>query len=86
LQSLTGEGLTASYLAAECNRSPQEAWTLAQEAFAQSEGASSPANAGDLDASISIVHGAERIATNEESLPAMYAAFETWIERVVRAG
>jgi hypothetical protein len=41
--------------------------------------------AGDLDASIAIVHGAHCIATNEESLPAMYAAFEAWIERSAQA-
>ncbi|HEY1997854.1 M3 family metallopeptidase [Paraburkholderia sp.] len=93
LESLTGERLTGSYLAAECNRSPQEAWALAQTALERSElesvdacnDASANAIPCDLDASISIVHGAERIATNEESLPAMYAAFEAWIERSAQA-
>jgi Peptidase family M3 len=80
LESLTGEPLTGAYLAAECNRSPEEAWTLAQEAIEQSAEAIPQSVAGDLDASISVIHGAERIATNSESLASMYAAFETWIE------
>lgn len=80
LRSLTGEGLTSSYLAAECNRSPQEAWEHTQDAFERTDSGAPLEAEGDLDASISIVHGAQCIATNEESLPAMYAAFEAWIE------
>lgn len=81
LRNLTGEGLTSSWLAAECNRSPEEAWARAQDAFQQMDTAAPPPEAEtDLDASISIVHGAQCIATNEESLPALYAAFEAWIE------
>jgi hypothetical protein len=79
---MTGEGLTSAYLADDCNRSSQEAWALAQEAIERTDRAraAQAETSGDLDASISIVHGAQRIATNEESLPAMYAAFEAWIE------
>jgi hypothetical protein len=82
LRNMTGEGLTSAYLADECNRSPQEAWALAEEAIERTDRAlAAQAEAGgDLDASISIVHGAQCIATNEESLPAMYATFEAWIE------
>lgn len=82
LRNMTGEGLTSAYLADECNRSSQEAWALAQEAIERTDRAlTAQAEAGgDLDASISIVHGAQCIATNEESLPAMYATFEAWIE------
>jgi hypothetical protein len=87
LRNMTGEGLTSSYLAIECNRSPQEAWALAQEACERTDRAAPLATEaeGHLDASISIVHGAQCIATNEESLPAMYAAFEAWIERTAQA-
>jgi hypothetical protein len=87
LRNMTGEGLSSSYLAMECNQSPREAWALAQEAFERADRAA-PLMAkaeGDLDASIAIVHGAQCIATNEESLPAMYAAFEAWIERSAQA-
>ncbi|SDI20051.1 M3 family metallopeptidase [Paraburkholderia phenazinium] len=81
LRNLTGEDLNSSYLAAECNRSPEEAWARAQDAIKRTDSAAPPIEAqGDLDASISIVDGAQCIATNEESLPAMYAAFEAWIE------
>ena len=82
LRNMTGEGLTSAYLADDCNRSSQEAWALAQEAIERTDRAraAQAETSGDLDASISIVHGAQRIATNEESLPAMYAAFEAWIE------
>jgi hypothetical protein len=87
LRNMTGEGLSSSYLATECNRSPQEAWALAQEAFERADRAASfmANDEGDLDASIAIVHGAQCIATNEESLPAMYAEFEAWIERSAQA-
>ena len=85
LQSLTGEPLNAAWLAAECNRSPRQAWAVAQEAFASNERASPRDESGDLAASISIVHGAERIATNDESLQAMYAAFEAWVKREIQA-
>jgi oligoendopeptidase F len=82
LRNMTGEGLTSAYLADDCNRSSQEAWALAQEAIERTDRAraAQAETSGDLDASISIVHGAQHIATNEESLPAMYAAFEAWIE------
>ena len=82
LRNMTGEGLTSAYLADDCNRSSQEAWALAQEAIERTDRARAAQvePSGDLDAAISIVHGARRIATNEESLPAMYAAFEAWIE------
>jgi hypothetical protein len=87
LRNMTGEGLSSSYLATECNRSPQEAWALAQETFERANRAASfmAKDEGDLDASIAVVHGAQCIATNEKSLPAMYAAFEAWIERPAQA-
>jgi hypothetical protein len=71
LRNMTGEGLTSAYLADECNRSPQEAWALAQEAIERTDRALAvqAETGGDLEASISIVHGAQRIA-----------AFEAWIE------
>ncbi len=82
VRNMTGERLTSSYLAQECNRSPHEAWALAQEAVERADrmANASAGSDGDLDASISIVHGAQCIATNDESLEAMYAAFEAWIE------
>jgi hypothetical protein len=80
LRSLTGDGLTSAYLAAECNRSPEEAWRLAQAAMTRA--VDDVASTGDLDASIAVVHGAQCVATNEESLEGMYRAFEAWVETV----
>jgi hypothetical protein len=85
LVSLTGEPLSAAYLAAECNRSHEDIKALILEAFSQSERASPSTSACDLDVSISVVHGAQRIASNDESLAAMYAAFETWVEGLTHA-
>ncbi|WCM22852.1 M3 family metallopeptidase [Paraburkholderia bryophila] len=82
LVALTGETLNASYLAAECNRSADDAWQQAQEVFRRSEQATPITQPGDLDASISIVHGAQRIASNDESLAALYAEFEAWAARL----
>lgn len=82
LIALTGEPLNSSYLAAECNRSADEAWQLNQDVFRRSEQATPSKQGGDLDASISIVHGAQRIASNDESLPALYAQFEAWAARL----
>lgn len=79
LLALTGEPLNAAYLAAECNRSGAQAWALALDAFKRSEHLPTPTEPLDLAASIAIVHGAQRIASNDESLPDLYAGFERWI-------
>ena len=85
--SLTGEPLNPSYLAAQCNRSPEEIWQQALEAFDRGEQAKQVQQAeqgqasNGLDAYVSLVHGGEHIADNEASLPGMCAAFEDWIAR-----
>ncbi|PMS17671.1 peptidase M3 [Trinickia dabaoshanensis] len=81
LMDLTGEPLNPSYLAMECNCSPQAAWDQAMQAFDRNRRADREQAPSELDASISLVHGDERIADNSVSLPAMYVAFEDWIER-----
>ncbi|WP_116138951.1 M3 family metallopeptidase [Trinickia diaoshuihuensis] len=80
LIALTGEPLNASYLAAQCNRSPQAAWEQAMHAFDESSRGNNDEPSTELDAFISLVHGGERIADSGTSLSAMYAAFEHWIE------
>ncbi|PLZ04074.1 peptidase M3 [Burkholderia sp. WAC0059] len=85
LVSLTGEPLNPSCLAAECNRSSGDVWKQALDALDRSGQVSVSPESGDLHASISIVHGNERIAGNDESLSAMYAAFERWIDRLSAA-
>jgi hypothetical protein len=81
LIALTGEPLNPSWLAAECNRSSEDVWERAMDAFGRSERAGAVPELGELDASIAIVHGAELVARNEESLAEMYAAFERWVLR-----
>ncbi|MBN3810000.1 M3 family metallopeptidase [Paraburkholderia sp. Ac-20347] len=83
LIAMTGEPLNPSHLAAECNRSSGDVWKLAMEALDRSEQAGTSAEPDDLNATISIVHGGERITSNNESLSAMYEEFERWIERSV---
>jgi hypothetical protein len=56
-------------------------WKLALDALSRSEQAAASPEPNELNASIAIVHGSERIASNDDSLSAMYVAFERWIER-----
>lgn len=80
LIGLTGEPLNPAYLATQCNLSPEAAWRRATEAFERSEAAEEGPVPGELHASISLVHGDERIADNSASLSAMCEAFENWID------
>ncbi len=80
LRSLTGEGFNAQYLAERCNQSAEEAWRAAKDSIAQAASRSYPASPfANLDAKISLVHGAEVIADNRESDAAMCAQFEAWV-------
>jgi hypothetical protein len=79
LLSLTGEGFSGQYLADFCNRSVDEAWEEAQGAIAGAQARDIP-RVQSLNAKIRAVHGAETIASNEESDQAMYSAFEHWVE------
>ncbi|MBI3229150.1 MAG: peptidase M3 [Burkholderiales bacterium] len=80
LRSLTGEGFNAQYLADRCNLSSEEAWRDAQATIASSAARSYPAAPfADLDAHISLVHGAEVIADNSESDSLMSQRFEEWV-------
>lgn len=81
LTALTGEPLNPSYLAAQCNRSAEEAWRRALNALSCGDRTEAVSGSMEMDARISLVHGSERIADNEVSLQAMYAGFERWIER-----
>ena len=80
LVSLTGEGFTARYLAASCNRTVEEAWSEAERMIAAAAARPRPPVA-PLGARIRVVHGDEVIADNSESDEAMFAAFEAWIEQ-----
>ena len=80
LISLTGESFNASYLADECNQTPEQAWASAQASMTAAAQRPVPADAGArLDAVIRIVHGKQVLADNTESDDAMCRQFESWV-------
>jgi len=82
LRNLTGEGFSARYLAADCNRSVEEAWEEARASMASAEARVYPTEfPASLDARMWIVDGADVIADNCESDDAMCSQFEAWVER-----
>ncbi|ALP42233.1 M3 family metallopeptidase [Aeromonas schubertii] len=81
LQSLTGEGFNARYLADACNQTVAQAWQEAQACMAAAAGRSAPGEGAPLNAVIRVVHGNEQIADNSESEAAMFADFEAWVAK-----
>jgi hypothetical protein len=80
LRSLTGEGFSARYLAEECNRSIDEAWSEAEAAIESASARRYPTNVPPtLDADIRVVHGAELLADSGNGEDAMCAHFEQWV-------
>ncbi|QDQ80482.1 M3 family metallopeptidase [Paraburkholderia megapolitana] len=84
LVSLTGEPLSAGYLAEECNRAPADAWRIAGQAMREFDLRSQAPSAEDLDARIFVVHGEQCVATNAVSAQSMFDDFEAWIGRQLR--
>ncbi len=80
LVSLTGEGFTGRYLAEHCNRSVEQAWADAQVDIAAALKRAQPP-VQPLNASIRVVHGDELVADNGVSDEAMFAAFESWVDK-----
>lgn len=82
VRSLTRQPLAADALAAACNRTVDEAIADAREAIARA--LARPARQGvDLDATIHVVHGRERIAsTDDGGVDGLCRAFEKWVERM----
>ena len=81
LRTLTGEGFSARHLAAECNKSVDEAW--AEATASMRAAAARPMADGalpSLDAHIRIVHGTEVLADSAEGEAAMCARFEAWVQ------
>jgi Zn-dependent oligopeptidase len=81
LGALMGEGFSAQALAADCNRTPAQAWAEAEEAIALSQvrGPSSR-KAASLQAEIRIVDGSQVLADNREGDAALAATFEAWLQ------
>ena len=80
LRSLTGEGFSARYLAEECNRSVNEAWSVAEQSIAALSARLPRADEQrTLDAHIRIVHGTELLADSNSGEDAMCERFEAWV-------
>jgi hypothetical protein len=80
LRSLTGEGFSARYLAEECNKSVEQAWSEAETTIASAATRVYPTSVPpSLDAHIRIVHGLEVLAESSESEEAMCQQFEAWV-------
>lgn len=78
IESLTGEGFNAKYLADECNLTPDQAWAIEEKKIKQLA-SRERAQIADLNAKISIVDGATELANNEESNEQMCDDFERFI-------
>ncbi|EDK30856.1 putative peptidase [Vibrionales bacterium SWAT-3] len=78
IESLTGEGFNAKYLADECNLTPEQAWAIEEKKIKQLA-SRERAQVADLNAKISIVDGATELANNEESNEQMCDGFERFI-------
>ncbi|WP_019616514.1 M3 family metallopeptidase [Psychromonas ossibalaenae] len=78
LQSLTGEGFSASYLAEECNQSSEQAWAKEQQKISDAL-KRSQIEPLSLNASIKIVDGDKLIADNLVSDQQLCDDFESYI-------
>jgi oligoendopeptidase F len=80
IQSLTGEGFNAKYLADACNASIEQAWQQAQKQISAALARTQP-EVHDLNAQIRVVDGLEILANNDVSMTEMNQNFEAAIER-----
>ena len=86
VQSLIGASLSADALARECNLSVDHAIAEARANAAIGQRRPRTDAAVELDATIHVVHGHERIAsTDEGGIDGLCAAFESWIDRLERS-
>ncbi|EGU46280.1 putative peptidase [Vibrio ichthyoenteri ATCC 700023] len=80
IQSLTGEGFNAKYLADVCNLTAEQAWQVQQDKIAHARPRPQAAPA-DLNANISVIDGGQTLASNQMSNDAMCQQFEQYIAR-----
>ncbi len=76
--ALTGEGFNAKYLADECNLSVEDAWKAEQQKIADMN-TRTQANISPLHANITVIDGANTLASNAESNAKMCDEFEAYI-------
>lgn len=80
IESLTEEGFNAKYLADVCNLTAEEAWQAQLDKIAHA----SPRPQGmpaQLNAKITVIDGAQTLASNQQSSEVMCQQFEQYIER-----
>jgi hypothetical protein len=82
IRSLTGEGFNAKYLAEECNLSVNDAW-LREKASIEKGATRTPPAVTSLNATIAIVDGSERLASNEDSDETMFEEFTRCVKKRV---
>jgi len=83
VQSLTGRSLSADSLATACNRTVDEAIAEARASIKHAQTHPRPKRAANLDATIHVVHGRERVAsTDNGGIDGLCEAFETWVGKI----
>jgi hypothetical protein len=82
VRSLIGQSLSADALARECNQTVDEALTEARADAAKGQKLAAASGPIDLDATIHVIHGHERIASTESGgVEGLCEDFEKWIDR-----
>ena len=86
LESLTGAPLSADALLARCNASSDAVLASTREHIERLKSVPRPQGPVDLDGSIVVIHGRERVAsTAEQGYAGAGRAFADWIERLEHA-
>ncbi|HCM39211.1 MAG: peptidase M3 [Bdellovibrionales bacterium GWC1_52_8] len=79
VKNLTGKTLSGRELAEYCNQDNDELWAETQSKIDSALVRGATPTTGDLNAKIRIVHGAEQIANNEETMEGMWRHFAEWV-------
>lgn len=80
IESLTGEGFNAKYLADSCNLSAQEAWKMEQQKIAALS-SRQRAKVASLNANIKVVDGDKVLSDNTLSDEDLFNRFEAYIDQ-----
>ena len=84
LKNLTGKGFSPDYLANHCNMSADELWAFQEELIKKAKPVHKSYEDIDLNASIAIVHGSEKISDNSQGYEKLFKDFEDWVQRNYR--
>ncbi len=80
IESLTGEGFNAKYLADVCNLSAEDAWNIEQQKIAALS-SRQRAEVAPLNATIKVVDGERLLSDNSVSDQDLFSQFETYITK-----